>query len=531
MQYYVRIRGKAAGPFDEDTLIDMKKQGKLGRTSEVSENGSDWKFAEKLEFLYPSPFAPIIPQDPLFPIDGNEHKVPPRPVDNTRIIVLSLLVLLILVVFGGGIYYVSLIRNDAAIARQKVEEKKAKEEQKEAEAKAEAEVKTEPPTEIIVEPPVEEEPVDNEIEDMPPTKSKKKPRTTEEIVELVEGSVAFIKGKYVSGSGFIIRPNIVATNKHVVDNEFMELSTLHFPSASEKDKGPYKPKLLYVDPELDIAFLRIETKLKPIPVAENHQFKRGQDVFVIGNPGVYAAEGGVVINAVNKGVLSSQMTVSNRSYYQLGITINSGNSGGPVIDPSGHVIGIATLGFYNPGERGVERVEGIAGCIPCKDVLSSLTVMEKLSDKEREINNSKHRAKVAFRMMVQIRSVYRDLMEAYIVVSHKALEEGGTASDGIAEIKDEVDKALDSIKYYLGNDVEQELSKVMSDNNIDKSVRDNLADYYTAIMEQKSYVARPRGNFGDYIKKWQELQDTCEKLQTPLRIKLGVSEAELQIEE
>ncbi|MGL6197016.1 MAG: DUF805 domain-containing protein [Thermoguttaceae bacterium] len=52
MPYFVRIRGKAFGPFDENQLLELKNHGKLGKTTEVSENRTDWTAAEKLDFLY-----------------------------------------------------------------------------------------------------------------------------------------------------------------------------------------------------------------------------------------------------------------------------------------------------------------------------------------------------------------------------------------------------------------------------------------------------------------------------------------------
>jgi hypothetical protein len=52
MQYYIRIRGKEFGPFGEDQLKKMRVNGKLSRTTEVSENKAEWFPAENLEFLF-----------------------------------------------------------------------------------------------------------------------------------------------------------------------------------------------------------------------------------------------------------------------------------------------------------------------------------------------------------------------------------------------------------------------------------------------------------------------------------------------
>jgi hypothetical protein len=63
MTYFIRIRGKAFGPLNEEQLKDMKAKGSLGKTTEVSENKTDWRLAETLEFLFPLPPPP--PQPPL----------------------------------------------------------------------------------------------------------------------------------------------------------------------------------------------------------------------------------------------------------------------------------------------------------------------------------------------------------------------------------------------------------------------------------------------------------------------------------
>lgn len=61
MTYFVRIRGKAFGPFDEERLKEMKSKGKLGKATEVSENKIDWQPAGDLDFLFPSALPPALP--------------------------------------------------------------------------------------------------------------------------------------------------------------------------------------------------------------------------------------------------------------------------------------------------------------------------------------------------------------------------------------------------------------------------------------------------------------------------------------
>lgn len=65
MQYYIRVRGKAFGPFDENQLQEMKVKGKLARTTEISENRVEWKTAEEYGFLFTKDvFSGPPPQNP-----------------------------------------------------------------------------------------------------------------------------------------------------------------------------------------------------------------------------------------------------------------------------------------------------------------------------------------------------------------------------------------------------------------------------------------------------------------------------------
>lgn len=195
-----------------------------------------------------------------------------------------------------------------------------------------------------------------------------RPLTTEEVVARCEGSVALIVGRRSSGTGFLAQPNLVATNKHIIAGESIDSVKVYFPSADEAHRGPATAKALYADPARDIAFLRVETDLKPLSLARNYRFRRGQEIVVIGNPGVHNEL--VLQNAISKGVMSTETTIDGQPYYQLGISINPGNSGGPVFDMAGHVIGVVTL-------RAVQE-EALGFCIPVTAIQDAMERLEEL---------------------------------------------------------------------------------------------------------------------------------------------------------
>ena len=89
---------------------------------------------------------------------------------------------------------------------------------------------------------------------------------------------------------------------------------------------------------------------------------------IIGTPGI---GGGMVLqNAVAHGILSTETVLDGQNYYQLGASVNAGNSGGPALDSSGEVIGVVTS-----KARGREA---IGFCIPVGDVARALVRMDHL---------------------------------------------------------------------------------------------------------------------------------------------------------
>ena len=72
--------------------------------------------------------------------------------------------------------------------------------------------------------------------------------STAQIVARCEPSVALVKGRVSSGTGFLVRPGLVATNAHVIDDEFLPDLEVRFPSAPAGQRGPIPADLLYEDP-------------------------------------------------------------------------------------------------------------------------------------------------------------------------------------------------------------------------------------------------------------------------------------------
>lgn len=178
-----------------------------------------------------------------------------------------------------------------------------------------------------------------------------------------------------TGTGFALSENgYIITNNHVIsgsDSVYVQNS----------DGDSFKVKKIYVDPANDIAVLKIDdpafASLKAIP----YTFKKvaadvGENVFTIGFPKdnwVY-----------NKGYLSSNTGYTgDTTAYQVDISVNPGNSGGPLLDTRGNVIGIIS------GKQ--TQTDGAAFAIKSEYLLKSIETIPQDSLTEKFELNQKNR--------------------------------------------------------------------------------------------------------------------------------------------
>lgn len=142
-------------------------------------------------------------------------------------------------------------------------------------------------------------------------------------------------GGVVDGSGFIVKQGYVATNAHVV-------AGIKKPYVQD-EQGSYEASIVWFDPELDYAVLKVpDLKGRPLPLATNLA-PAGSPAVVLGYPG----GGGL---AASPAVILEQITALGRNIYDRGETerdvyefkgkVVEGNSGGPLINKQGEVIGI-----------------------------------------------------------------------------------------------------------------------------------------------------------------------------------------------
>tara|TARA_B100001057_G_scaffold382996_1_gene389119 strand:+ start:515 stop:1921 length:1407 start_codon:yes stop_codon:yes gene_type:complete len=148
------------------------------------------------------------------------------------------------------------------------------------------------------------------------------------------------------GSGFIIdEKGIVVTNNHVISDAEDIIVRVN----GDKE---FKAKVIGADPLSDIAVLQLETKEKFVPVefGDSDKARIGDWVIAIGNPfGLGGTVTSGIISARNRSIGLSRY----EDYIQTDASINSGNSGGPLFNMNGDVIGINTAILGRNGSIGI----------------------------------------------------------------------------------------------------------------------------------------------------------------------------------
>lgn len=162
---------------------------------------------------------------------------------------------------------------------------------------------------------------------------------------------------FFDGSGFVIDPSgIIVTNRHVVAGAY-EIAVI-LPGIG---RLPAKP--LFISGVLDLALLKVDAG-QPLPalkLGDSNRVRVGDEVLLLGNPlGVGLSVSHGVISALNRDIGESMYD----HFFQTDGALNHGNSGGPMVNMKGEVIGINTALDSSPGNTGSV---GIGFTMPIND--------------------------------------------------------------------------------------------------------------------------------------------------------------------
>ena len=161
-------------------------------------------------------------------------------------------------------------------------------------------------------------------------------QTVPEIAEKVLAATVYLEMKDSTGetlgfgSGFFVKPNLIATNYHVIAGAANGTAKLVGKYTTYKIEG-----FTATDEANDLALLKVSAYgIKPLPLGNSDVVKIGETVYVAGNP--KGLEG-----TFSDGIISSHRDKYTKERFQMTAPISPGSSGGPVLNSKGEVIGVS----------------------------------------------------------------------------------------------------------------------------------------------------------------------------------------------
>lgn len=248
------------------------------------------------------------------------------------------------------------------------------------------------------------------------------------------------------GSGFVIdAEGIIVTNNHVIANA--DEITVNF-----ADGTKLEAELIGRDPKVDIAILRVkpEKPLKAVKFGDSKKSRIGDWVMAIGNPlGLSGTVTLGIVSAINRDINSGPYD----SFIQTDAAINRGNSGGPLFNMAGEVIGINTA-IISPSGGSI----GLGFSIPSSLAANVAEQLIKYGETRRGW------------LGVQIQTVTDEIAETLGMDEAKGALVGDVVPNGPAA--DAKIKSGDVILTFDGKEVEQmrDLPRIVADTPVEKEV-------------------------------------------------------------
>jgi len=149
------------------------------------------------------------------------------------------------------------------------------------------------------------------------------------------------EGRRSSGSGFIIEPNgLIVTNAHVVeDADWLQVSLA--------DGRRFTGRVVGQDNRTDLALVRIDgaTGLPTLPVGDSNRVRVGEFVMALGHP--FGLEQSVSFGIVSRKGAPLTVAAPGFDFIQTDAAVNPGNSGGPLVNMAGQVVGVNSMAARN----------------------------------------------------------------------------------------------------------------------------------------------------------------------------------------
>ena len=298
----------------------------------------------------------------------------------------------------------------------------------------------------------------------------------------------------VSGTGFIISSDgYILTNNHVVESAYEQGSSV---TVMLHDGTEYDAEIVGVEGDNnDIAVLKIgATGLNAATLGNSDDMKVGESVYLVGNPLgelTYTMTAGIV-SALDREIAAEQDTSVNM--FQMDAAVNSGNSGGPVYNSRGQVVGVVTAKYKSTG------VEGLGFAIPINDAAA---IADELIE-HGYVTGKPYFGIVATTMTQQNAAYYNSVVGAYVYsvdagscAAAAGMRQGDVITKlGDVEIKSNADLTAAKKAYKAGDTVEVTVYRDGSYKTLTVTFDEKKPEASIAAAEVPEESAAPDGENG-----------------------------------
>ena len=182
------------------------------------------------------------------------------------------------------------------------------------------------------------------------------------IIENVIGSIVIIRTLNREGSGFFVSDGYIATNQHILEDPDGEISKVV--QVVTNDNKAHSAVIVGYIKELDLALIKTTSGYGELQLANSNKVRIGETVLAIGSPeGLSFSATDGIVSAVGRSGFGTTGT-----YIQTNAQLNPGNSGGPLLNREGNVVGMNNfkiaetegLGFALESDRIKEGINAIS---------------------------------------------------------------------------------------------------------------------------------------------------------------------------
>jgi len=281
------------------------------------------------------------------------------------------------------------------------------------------------------------------------------------------------------GSGFLIAPGIVATNHHVVRDSVIADVRVTFPDNKSLEGRRLAVELLHEDPLNDLAFLAVKVTGPHLTIRPGYTHVNGQKIVAIGSPGA-GKTGQILENFTSDGRLGPEHELpTGATFWSLSMTVNGGNSGGPVLDAqSADVLGVVAATFVG--------TEAQSLAVPHPSLTRGLEVARQATEEDRRRIASLHRQRYCLLKMARLLEVASRSLDRCREAALERVDEGGAAMNAaFNECKSVLTELFEEEFTHFETTVGGELETLAGDEFCEPRVRRGLQKLGQEIERQE----------------------------------------------